>query len=363
MLLDRYQYDEQLNRALRQLYQSHGYRQYKVSKFEEYDLYVQNKRFLASEHILTFSDLGGRLMALKPDITFSIVKNRKQDAPTEKVFYTENVYRVPKNDNSFREILQTGLECVGTVDLYAMSEVLMLAARSLSLISADYVLDVSELGILSGVLADCGAEQRTRILSAFWEKNAHELAAACEGLPEETCDVLRALISLSGPLKETLERVKALPLPEGSAAAVKNLQGVAALLDCWGVRNVNLDFSVVDDMDYYNGLMCKGFVEGIPAAVLSGGRYDGLLAKMGKRGEAMGFAVYLDQLERFYRRESNYDFDTLLLYDADTDPALLVSRVEQERDEGRSVRAQWEAPPEGSWWKEIDLRKEPPCDR
>lgn len=357
MLLDRYQYDEQLNRALRQLYQSHGYRQYKVSKFEEYDLYVQNKRFLASEHILTFSDLGGRLMALKPDITLSIVKHLKQGAPTEKVFYTENVYRVPKNDTSFREILQTGLECIGQVDLYAMSEVLLLAAGSLSLISTEYVLDVSDLGILSGILQDCGEEQKRNILAAFGEKNGHELTYACMGLPEKTTALLQSLLSLSGPLKETLEQVKALELPESSAAAVKNLQGIAALLAQCGVRNVNLDFSVVDDMDYYNGLMCKGFVEGIPAAVLSGGRYDGLLSKMGKGGEAMGFAVYLDQLERFYRRESNYDFDTLILYDDDTEPGVLMSRVEQERDEGRSVRAQLGAAPEASYWKEIDLRR------
>ena len=61
--------------SLRELYGSYGYIRHKVSKFEEYDLYARNKSFLVSENILTFTDTDGRLMALKPDITLSIIKN------------------------------------------------------------------------------------------------------------------------------------------------------------------------------------------------------------------------------------------------------------------------------------------------
>ena len=148
---------ERVSLALRGLYQSYGYRQYRVGKFEEYDLYAQNKNFLSSEQILTFSDTDGRLMALKPDITLSIIKNTRGDSRTRKVWYTENVYRVPHNAYGFQEILQTGLESIGEVDLYAMAEVVMLAACSLRTISPAYVLDVSHMGILTGVLDEIGA--------------------------------------------------------------------------------------------------------------------------------------------------------------------------------------------------------------
>ena len=63
---------------LRGLYRIYGYLHYKVSKFEEYDLYMRNKSFLADENILTFTDTDGRLMALKPDITLSIINNSKE---------------------------------------------------------------------------------------------------------------------------------------------------------------------------------------------------------------------------------------------------------------------------------------------
>lgn len=63
-------------------------------------------------------------------------------------------------------------------------------------------------------------------------------------------------------------------------------------------KRLYLDFSIVNDMSYYNGIIFQGFINGISEGILSGGRYDRLLARMGKRGGAIGFAVYLNLLER-----------------------------------------------------------------
>lgn len=324
--------EEQIRRGLRALYAAYGYLPYKVSKFEEYDLYVQNKKFLPGDQILTFSDVDGKLMALKPDVTLSIVKNTAADERTSKVFYTESVYRVPRNACGFQEIMQTGLECIGRVDTYAMGEVLMLAARSLMMIDEDYVLDVSDIGVLSGILAQepLDDEARARILSAVGEKNSHGLADVCSGLSvrPETERLLKALLSVYGPLEEKLRDVEALGLPEACRGALEELRAVAGLMRVYGIGNVNLDFSVVNDMDYYNGLIFKGFVDGIPTGVLSGGRYDNLMARMGRSGEAIGFAVYLDQLERYLEPKPAYDVDTLVLYDEGTDPEALTKTVE-----------------------------------
>ena len=85
--------DERAGLVLRELYHRHGYQPYRMSKFEPYDLYVRNKSFLVSENILTFTDTDGRLMALKPDVTLSIVKNAQAPAGAlEKVYYSENVF-------------------------------------------------------------------------------------------------------------------------------------------------------------------------------------------------------------------------------------------------------------------------------
>ena len=74
--------DEKAIFKLRTIYQKYGYTQYKMSKFEEYDLYVRNKKFLVSDNIITFTDTDGKLMALKPDVTLSIIKNTKDEKNT-----------------------------------------------------------------------------------------------------------------------------------------------------------------------------------------------------------------------------------------------------------------------------------------
>ena len=122
--------DERVALRLRELYGAYGYGQYKMSKFEEYDLYAGNKDFLISDNVITFTDTNGKLMALKPDVTLSIVKNTKEGEGLRKVYYDENVYRISGSSRSYREIMQTGLECIGEIDDYAITEVLMLAAES-----------------------------------------------------------------------------------------------------------------------------------------------------------------------------------------------------------------------------------------
>ena len=83
--------------ALRELYFRYGFTPYRMSKFEEYDLYARNKDFLVSDNVITFTDTDGKLMALKPDVTLSIIKNSKDEPDViRKVSYNENVYFVCK---------------------------------------------------------------------------------------------------------------------------------------------------------------------------------------------------------------------------------------------------------------------------
>ncbi|MEI3130251.1 MAG: ATP phosphoribosyltransferase regulatory subunit [Oscillospiraceae bacterium] len=295
--------DERILYTLRELYRSYGYLFYKVSKFEEYDLYLENKDFLDTRQLLTFTDTDGRLHGPKTG-HHSIAKNSKPDGGMQKVCYTENVYRAP-NHGGFREIPQTGLECIGEIDLYAMSEVVMLAVRSLETISAQSVLDLSHLGVLAGLLADCPRSVTADLLAAIGAKNAHEVAALCSdaGIPQETCRAAGADPHCR-PAPEALPQVQALPLPRGKPSGAGELAHFRAAGPAGCRPAGNLDFSIVSAMEYYNGVFFRGYVDGIPAAVVSGGRYDKLMQKMGRGCGAIGFAVYLAQLERFGRQTS-----------------------------------------------------------
>ena len=349
-------FSEKKTYALRSLYEQYGYTRYKMSKFEEYDLYARNKDFLISDSVITFTDTNGRLMALKPDVTLSIVKNSK-DIPgaVQKLYYNENVYRVSKGGHGFREILQVGLECLGDIDEYCICEVLMLAAQSLRSISENCVLDISHLGFLSEVMDNMGipAGSKTAALNYIGEKNRHELAALCEelGVDENNTRQLMELAAMRGTPEKLLPRLK----QQFSGASLDQLERLCCALAESGVP-VCIDFSVVDDIHYYNGIVFKGFVEGIADSVLSGGQYDKLMQKLRRRSGAIGFAVYMDQLERLEKQENRFDVDVVLLYEKGASITAIRRQVAALTEKGCSVMVQPGVPENIKYRQLLQLR-------
>ena len=298
MILDEtlLQGSEKITFALRGLYQRAGFMPYRMSKFEEYDLYARNKEFLLSDNVITFTDTNGRLMALKPDVTLSIIKNSK-DLPheTQKVYYNENVYRVSRGTGTFREIMQTGLECFGAVSDVQICQVLKLAVQSLETVSENCVLEVSDLTMLETAVSALSVPGAAvpAIYKAISEKNRHELSALCAGDP--AAEELLALTELCGTLSEILPILKRYC---GRADASHLTTVLEALASDPAAEKIRVDFSVTDDIQYYNGVVFKGFLAGVPNAVLSGGQYDRLMRKLQRQSDAVGFAVYLDGLDR-----------------------------------------------------------------
>ena len=252
-----------LKEQLNQLYEEYGYRKFRMSKFEDYDLYAQNKDFLKKGHIITFTDGDGSLKALKPDITLSIMKNNSGDS--EKVYYNENVYR--ETGGTFREILQVGVESVGQIDPYAEAEVIVLAAKSLRTISEDYVLDLSDVSFVGGLLDCMGLTgiRRERVLALLAQKNVPGIQAmAGQGeLQRRDADDLVQLMEIYAPLKEGIAQAGALARNNASWEALRQLSVTASILESFGLNGqVRLDFSLVNSMDYYNGVIFQGSFQG-----------------------------------------------------------------------------------------------------
>lgn len=329
------------------IYERFGYRLFKMSRFEEYSLYAENRSFLVCDRVITFNDPAGRLMALKPDVTLSIAKNCRDEGGLQKFYYNENVYRIDDGSGEFREIMQSGLECMGELDLYSVCEVLMLAARSLETINEKCVLDISHMGVISALLDDAGLPARAteKALGFFASKNAHGLRALYEeyGVPQEKAEAAARLARMYGKADQVFPVLEEI-LPASASEAFTELRDVYSLLCEMGAADkVRFDFSIVNDSSYYNGLIFRGFVDRVPRAVLSGGRYDNLLAKFGKKAKAVGFAIYLDALEELDDR-SEWDVDNLIIYDETTTPAELVRAVKMLTDLGESVRCERQAP-------------------
>lgn len=293
---------ERASFALRALYEAAGCRKYHMGRFEEYGLYQANRSFLSSEQVITFTDLDGRLLALKPDVTLSIAKTA-QPAPGEtlRYYYHENVYRPSAESHTFKEISQMGLEMLGAVGEAQVQQAVCLAARSLDALGADWVLEVSHMGYLFGLFDALGVPDaaRAKLLEKLREKNAHELraAAGAAGLADAAADILCSVLSLCGSYADTLAKAAALCRNDAMRAAVAELEALAVPLEKAG-GVIRLDMTLAGEMEYYNGLVFQGYLKALPRPLLKGGRYDLLMQKFTPGAGAIGFAVYLDELDR-----------------------------------------------------------------
>ena len=185
-----------------------------------------------------------------------------------------------------------GIETIGAVGEAEKIETLLLALRSLACVSDDYRLDISHLGVLSALLSRLAVPEETRqaALQCVARKSAHELARLCDGTEE-----LQRLIGCSGAPETVLPLLRELDC----GADADELERLTDALAAEGFQeHVSLDFSIVSNLNYYNGVVFRGFVSGVPAQVLSGGQYDRLMLRQGRRDRAVGFAVYMDLLER-----------------------------------------------------------------
>lgn len=347
MILESYlKNEERVLFNLRSLYSKYGYQPFKMSKFEEYDLYAKNKEFLVSDSVITFTDTHGKLLALKPDVTLSIIKNATEGKGVKnKVFYNENVYRISGSTSEYKEIMQAGLECIGDIDLYDMYEVVYLSAKSLESISKDYVLEISDMRILSAILETITGDDnfKNEAVGCIKKKSEHELLDCCKKYEatEQATKMLTDLIKLYGTPDEVIKKLKKMNVSKELDLAVEELSKLCQLLKLTDeYANIRLDFSLASDMNYYNGIVLGGFINGICECVLFGGRYDKLLSKMGKRAGGVGFAIYTDLLNKLHKEAKEYDVDVLLLYKDTTGLDKVQKAVEWLVSQGKTVSAQ-----------------------
>ena len=346
---------------MRMLFEQYGYSQYKVSKFESYDLYAKNKAFLVSDNVLTFTDTTGHLMALKPDVTLSIVKNTVSGKGLQKLYYSENVYRTAGSSQGFKEIMQTGLECIGEVDLYSTAEVLMLAAKSLKAVSEEYILDVSHMGFVSALISEnIPTENIKELLEFVSQKNKPQVEALLQTLSvdDKIKDAILTLTTLYMPLEDALAVLQSHILNEEMQKAFDELTALSTLMKGYGISSLYLDFSVINDMRYYNGIIFSGYIKGITDKVLSGGRYDNLLKRMKKDKGAIGFAFYLDTLQQLADSSAEFSVDTLVVYDENVAPESIIKAMENAVSEGKTAKAVKVISAEISAKEILDLREE-----
>lgn len=321
------------------IYERFGFKKIKLSKFEDYNLYNNNKDFLQTEHILTFMNLNGNLKSLRPDVTLSIVKKilKDNDKETQKIYYIEDIYKIVSNE--YEEIPQVGVEIIGKLNNYSNLEIISMAIESLKSINKNYILEISNIDLISAIFDEINLEENLKIeiLNNIYLKNKHDL----EKLLNKNVDCkykkyILSFIELSGNYKDILKKLKSLIINKKMQKSYEELKSLSFVFELYNnFDKILLDFSIESQLGYYNGIIFKGYIKESNDIILSGGRYDKLLNKFNSNKNAIGFAIYMDKL---YEKNKTSDFiDILILYKSG-DENILLNEVRKFMNKNKKVR-------------------------
>jgi ATP phosphoribosyltransferase regulatory subunit len=303
-----------LSSRLHEVFAGFRYRRVLLPTLERLDVVERGLSAAALSQVLKFVEPGsGEVVAIRPDITPQIARlyAARPDALPDpaRLCYDGPVLRAREaRAGRPREVYQAGVELLGAGGAAADAEALAVLRKALDRVGLDAaVLEVGHArfagafldaaGLRSGLRAE--AEQA---LSRKDEGTLSRLAGKARGaLPARK--VLPALATLYGEGALSRGRALARAVP-GAAAPLAELEAALRLARRRGVREVEVDLGEVGGLGYYTGITFAGYAPGAGSAVASGGRYDGLLARFGRPGPAIGFGVDLEYATQALERRT-----------------------------------------------------------
>lgn len=289
-----------VSRALKQLYETWGYRRVMTPVLEFYDVYGCSGSYLPPESMYKLTDAKGRLMVLCPDCTVPIARlaaTRLKGALLPlRLFYSHNIYRMnPDLKGKSTETHQIGIELIGSRSMRSDLEAVELAAKSLEQIGS-YRLELCHIGYFKALIDSLDADQETKeeIRLSVEQKNFASLTELLAGYTGSlAAEALKKLPALFGGA-EVLDKAYALFDGNGARESLDYLKNIYEHLQQLGLGDkIILDLGLVNQAEYYTGIIFRGYFDGIGEQVLSGGRYDKLLKDFGEDLPAVGFAVNL----------------------------------------------------------------------
>ena len=302
-----------LEERLSRIFKSMGYCEIVTPGLEFFDVFDLNSVYFPQESMYKLTDNKGRILVVRPDSTMPIARvaaTRLRDAELPlRLFYRQNVYRnKPAMRGRSDEIHQMGIELIGSDSKRADLEVLTGAIEVLSSLENDsFRLEIGDIGYFKALVARLGTDEETteQIRGLIEVKNYPALNDLLDSIGKnEITSALKQLPRLFGG-EEVFE--KAEKLFDGGKDIIAELRGIYNSLTALGYNGkITVDLGLVNKMDYYTGVVIKGYLEGYGDAVLSGGRYNKLLAEFGYDVPATGFAVNIDAAAKVIRQSVGY---------------------------------------------------------
>lgn len=332
---------------LKTVFKERGYRRVMTPSIEFYDVFGASAEYLPQETMYKLMDHKGRLMVLCPDGTIPIARLTAtrllhMEMPL-RLYYSHNVYRMANGlRGQSSEIYQCGVELIGSGSIRSDLEIMEMVASSLEQISNGdgYRLELCHIGYFKTLIEHLGADEETQeeIRHSIEQKNFASLNDLLDQFPQnKAATALKYLPRLFGG-EEVFEQAYALFDEAGARESLDYLHNIYNSLQLLGLGDkVIVDLGLVNQAEYYTGIIFRGYFNEIGEPVLSGGRYDKLLSDFGAALPAIGFAVNVDLASSIVEKHPPLTADVLVMAADETYLVKAVRYRKQLIDKGQIV--------------------------
>lgn len=308
---------------IHKIFKSCGYAEIVTSGLEFFDVFNLNSRYFPQESLYKLVDSKGRLIVLRPDSTVPIarvVATRLKDASLPlRLYYNQCVYNMtPLLAGKSDQIVQTGIELIGSSSRTADLEVIGMAVETLSVCCKDgFSLEIGDVGFFKEIMDRLETDDNTKeeIRSLIETKNYPALNDALDKIGEnKVTTALKQLPRLFGG-EEVFEKALKLFSDEKTDAILSDLKQLYVEVKKLAKNgNVTVDLGMVNRTDYYTGVIIKGYLAGYGEEILSGGRYDKLISEFGYDVPATGFAVNVDAVAELAVKDTKTESADIIVF-------------------------------------------------
>jgi len=340
----------QLESTLRRHFYQRGFQEVETPGIEFYDVYAAGTGFAAQEGLFKFFDQQGRILCLRYDGTVPVARLAAtvcRDAePPLRYSYIGSMYRYNEyGGGRQREFSQAGVELLGCQGPEADAEVIATAISAAQLCGIkDIQVSLGQVDFFKGFLKEWAitgeeAELLPRLIDSKEMVALEELSDRLS-LPDAARRVLLKMAASYGAY-DLLDELAGLVSHPVALAALQNLREVLRILEDYDyLRYVSVDLGMLQSLNYYTGIIFKGFTYGIGFPLFSGGRYDRLVQAYGRELSATGFSIGLNFVLTARRRQNLLDMnrDEIIVLGCDAGcRAAAFSLAAKMRQEGRRV--------------------------
>ena len=333
-----------LEGVVRDIVQSYGYSEIRLPLLEQTELFkrsIGEVTDIVEKEMYTFEDRGGESLTLRPEATAGMVRagitNGLLHNQRRKLWTAGPMFRREKPQRGrYRQFHQFDVEALGYAGPDVDAELIIMNSRMWRQLGISRLeLQINSLGI-----PESRARYRETLIDYFsGVKNQLDQ----DSIRRLEQNPLRILDSKNPEMASIVEAAPVM-LDFLDAESAEHFEALKALLDAAGIA-FSVNPRLVRGLDYYNRTVFEWVTDalGSQGAVCSGGRYDGLVEKLGGRATpAVGWAMGIERLVDLFEASGgkappeNTDVYVVAVGDGALEQAFAVA--EELRDKITGVR-------------------------